>query len=521
MSKKKNAMTFAKKETSSKEDASSKLSWSIFIIDDDKSVHTITTIALKGFTFLGKGLEFKHAYSAKEARELFEKIDMPALILLDVVMEEDDSGLKLIHHIRDDLGNKFSRIVLRTGQPGQAPPKDIIRDYDINDYKEKTELTDVKLYTTVMAALRDYNDILTIEEDRRIIDRNRRGLEKIIHSTARIFETRSMKEFAEGTLTQIQSLLKLRDDAVYFKVDGFTAISADSDFQILAGTGKYQDLKEQNLAKALSPEVYNDINNAIEKNISCHMGDAYLGIFKASNNSTYILYTQGSSPLNADEQNLINIFASNVSIAFDNIVLQEDILNTQTEIVSTLGDIIETRYSATAHHVERVAELSYYLGKKANIPEADLIILKFASTLHDVGKIGISDSVLLKPGALSPNEFDKVKEHAQIGYRILEKSDRKIFKAAATVCHQHHECWDGSGYPFGIKGEEISLFSRIVSIVDVFDALTHDRVYKDAYSFELAKEMMEAEREKAFDPELLDLFFKTPGDIKKILTSFP
>ncbi|MBZ4683430.1 MAG: hypothetical protein PWP46_103 [Fusobacteriaceae bacterium] len=145
-------------------------------------------------------------------------------------------------------------------------------------------------------------------------------------------------------------------------------------------------------------------------------------------------------------------------------------LNTQKEIIEKLGDIIETRSKSTSHHVKRVAKLSRYIGKKCGLSILELDILEAAAPMHDVGKIGITDVILNKPAKLTKEEFEKIKEHTTIGYELFKNSYQEILKSAAIVAHQHHEKWDGTGYPQGLKGEEINICARIVSLVDVIDA---------------------------------------------------
>ena len=140
------------------------LPWEILVVDDEEGVHQVTTLALKNFTFDNRGLKLFHAYSAAEALECLVKHPNIAIVLLDVVMESEHAGLALVKKIREDLNNINTRIVLRTGQPGQAPEREIIQNYDINDYKTKTELTANKLFTLMYATLRSYRDIITLEK---------------------------------------------------------------------------------------------------------------------------------------------------------------------------------------------------------------------------------------------------------------------------------------------------------------------------------------------------------------------
>lgn len=190
------------------------------------------------------------------------------------------------------------------------------------------------------------------------------------------------------------------------------------------------------------------------------------------------------------------------------IQLSEEIVNTQKEVVMTMGAIGETRSKETGLHVKRVAEYSYLLAKLSGLDEEEANLLKQASPMHDIGKVGIPDHILNKPGKLTPEEFDIMMTHASLGYDMLKSSERAILKASAVVAYTHHEKWDGSGYPRGLKGEEIPLFGRITAIADVFDALGHDRVYKKAWETERIFALFKEERGKHFDPVLIDLFFE-------------
>ena len=143
------------------------LPYKVLIVDDEEEVHQLTRLVLKDFSFEGRGLEFLNAYSAEDAKYLLRAHTDISLILLDVVMEADNAGLQLVHFIREEIHNKLIRIILRTGQPGVAPERDIISNYDINDYKEKTELTSSKLFTSLTAALRSYRDLVTIDNSRK------------------------------------------------------------------------------------------------------------------------------------------------------------------------------------------------------------------------------------------------------------------------------------------------------------------------------------------------------------------
>jgi HD-GYP domain-containing protein (c-di-GMP phosphodiesterase class II) len=196
--------------------------------------------------------------------------------------------------------------------------------------------------------------------------------------------------------------------------------------------------------------------------------------------------------------------------------LNREMIETQRELLSTLGEVIESRSQETANHVRRVAAYSALLGEKYGLGQEDILILEAAAPMHDIGKIGIPDAILNKPGTLSEAEYESIKHHTVIGQRILHTSDRRLMAAARTIALQHHERWDGTGYPCGLKGEEISLPARICALADVYDALSLGRVYKPAWPREKVLEFVRRERGGMFDPRIVDLFFENLDAIEAI-----
>jgi HD-GYP domain-containing protein (c-di-GMP phosphodiesterase class II) len=186
--------------------------------------------------------------------------------------------------------------------------------------------------------------------------------------------------------------------------------------------------------------------------------------------------------------------------------LNSEIEATQREVVFTMGSIAEERSKETGHHVKRVAEYSLILARLYGLSLEESLLIKNASPMHDIGKIAIPDAILNKPGRFTPEEFEVMKSHSEIGYKMLRHSERSILKAASILAYEHHERWDGKGYPQGLKGEEIHIYGRITAIADVFDALGSDRVYKEAWPLSKILALFEEEKGKQFDPELMELF---------------
>ncbi len=196
--------------------------WKVLIVDDEPDVHAITRLNLKNFQFANKSLRFLEALSAREAKQILShEIDI-AVALIDVVMETDDAGLQLVDYIRNELGNSMIRIVVRTGQPGAAPERQVVDSYDIDDYKDKTELTVQKLYTTLRSTLKSYRDLTTINA-------NRRGLEKILDAAAELYQPQSIHGFFDGVLTQIIALCNLGENNLISTVSSGLLITASEE----------------------------------------------------------------------------------------------------------------------------------------------------------------------------------------------------------------------------------------------------------------------------------------------------
>jgi len=194
----------------------------------------------------------------------------------------------------------------------------------------------------------------------------------------------------------------------------------------------------------------------------------------------------------------------------------KELQNTQNEIIYLLGLVGECRSRETGNHVKRVGKYSEILALAYGFDEKEAKIIGELAQMHDLGKVAIPDAILNKPGRFSDEEFEHMKKHSDFGYIILNKSKRDLLKKAAIIAHQHHEKWNGKGYPRGLKGEQIHIYGRIVAIADVFDALGSERVYKPAWSDEEIIQLFKEERGESFDPKLVDLFFENIDKFYKV-----
>lgn len=490
-------------------------SWKILIADDDEQVHHVTRLVLGNMQFENKPVVFLSTYTAQETCEFLQKNNDICVLLLDVVMELPDSGLQVARYIRQEQNDKKLRIILRTGQPGQAPEREIIDEYEINDYKEKSELTAGKLYTTVKSALRSYRDIVSIEK-------SKHGLEKIIEASYTLFrQENNLERFASGVRVQLEALLHLDRSLMCVRKESFAALSKKNRYVIVSGSSGFAKHIHRPIEDVLPANILEKVQRVTTSGQS-HIGDMeYIGYFHSNLGFETVLYIRANYPLSQLDKDLLRLYSTNVTLSFDNVVLNRDIIDTQKEIVYSVGDLIETRSKETGNHAKRVAEYSILLARLAGLSDEDIELLGNASPMHDVGKIGIPDDILCKQGPLTAEEFALMKTHTSKGYAILNSSHRQILQSAALIARDHHERWDGSGYPAGLRGEESGVFARITAIADVFDALCHKRCYKEAWGDAQVTDQFEKGRGTQFDPRLTSLFLDNVADFFAIKHLYP
>ncbi len=288
--------------------------WKLLVVDDEEEVHGVTHLALDGFTCRGRRLELLSAYSGAQACEIFRQVPDIAVILLDVVMETDHAGLDVVRFIREELKNPFVRIILRTGQPGQAPEHRVITDYDINDYKYKTELTRQKLFTTVYTSISSYRDLIAL-------DANRRGLEEVIQASAQIFDLRAMEKFADGVLEQLTALLYLDQDAIMIRASGIAAAARNGDAEVVAGSGRFRHCRGQPIDQCGDRQAVERIQAARDDKKSVFGPTYYVGFHADEAEQEHVLYVSGETPLSVPDRHLVDLFIRNVSIATANVRL--------------------------------------------------------------------------------------------------------------------------------------------------------------------------------------------------------
>lgn len=470
--------------------------WKILVVDDEPDVRTLTRICLRDFGFANRDLELIEAESAKQAISELNRNPDIAVALIDVVMETDDAGLKLVQYIRQQLGNSLMRIIIRTGQPGLAPERQVIDNYDIDDYKDKTELTATKLYTTVRLALKAYRDLQTINA-------NRVGLERVLQSVPSIYhlEHVSMSNFFDGILTQVIGLCQLTGTSHIGTLEGVVTTINNDVIKIQACTQqfvenpRFSEIHDQCIKSIL----YGDSTQGLRGNAEI------LPLTIASHPVGYI-YIEPIETLSEIDRSLIQVFAKQCSQALENYELHTSIIASFESAIDMLAEIAEYKDKATGGHVNRLDFYTRLTALTMGIDSEQAKQYGKASRLHDVGKVGIPDYILSKNSKLTTEEFEIIKKHTTLGASILGHDP--AFKLAQQIALSHHERWDGKGYPRGIPAEQLPIATRIVSVGDVFDALICWRPYKRPWPIERARAAIAEGSGSQFDPDVVNAFLQ-------------
>jgi diguanylate cyclase (GGDEF)-like protein len=316
--------------------------WNILVVDDDEEIHSVTRLALSDLVLNDKNLNFIHAYSGAEALSIIEDMGSSiAIILLDVVMEDDDAGLNVAKIMREEMEITEPRIILRTGQPGYAPEEQVIKDYDINDYKTKTELTRSKLVTTIISSLRSYQQILSINQ-------SRLGLQKIITSATNFTEEHSVRSFCEGVVIQISSLINTPASGVFCAKAGSVIGKDDDGVYVLGAVGEFAHYIHERLENFNDVQIVKLVANCLQ--FKKHIFEEEFSVFYL-NSSGYeaAVYMPIGKEISAVDQQLLEVFLSSVSIGYENVNLFHELrtsafkdwltkLPNRTEFINMLDD---------------------------------------------------------------------------------------------------------------------------------------------------------------------------------------
>ncbi|GAA6204422.1 HD domain-containing phosphohydrolase [Thalassotalea sp. SU-HH00458] len=487
--------------------------WRILVVDDDESVHQITRLVLADAVIENRRLDIVSVYSSIEAKEILKDDSSFCMAFVDVVMETDHAGLELVEWIRKEQRNQAIRLVLRTGQAGNAPEATVIKEFDINDYKEKTDFTSGKMTTTVYASIRAYRDIMTIQ---RSLD----AFKQLIKSTHDLLKISQFRPFGSAALNHLLTLMDVDSSALYI-ARSQREFDEESINLIIACTGKYVCESDSLDDSKISEEVRALIRKAFDEKCHFSSSDYFVGYYETSAEASSVLYIEFEDDAEHFRSNLAELFATNVAHILESLTKQHEIERAQKELLCIVGEAIESRSKDTGLHVQRVSSICELIAKKFGLDEKLVEAIKLAAPLHDLGKITIPEQILHKAGKLDENEWDIMKTHSESGAQLLTKSKASIAMVGAKLARYHHENWDGTGYPEGLKGEAIPIEARIVAIGDVFDALGSERSYDKPWSASEIKAYIIEQKGKKFQPALVDIMIDNFDEFWSIRNRLP
>ncbi len=480
--------------------------WKLLVVDDDPGVQLITRLSLKGFVFAHREVKLYPARSAVEARKLLAEESGFAVALIDVVMETPDAGLRMVEHIRDELRDQRIRLVVRTAEPDQAPERITLEQYDIDDYKDKLELTGRKLCSTIRSALKSFRDL-------QVIDSNRSGLEMILSEMPELYRypTGSMDQFFQDVFERILSLCQLSGEGCPegggWNGRGCIAVLEGGETVLRAGS---REINDPDWWERLKPSLSDFIQSGQETDIMTRGRSFYA--MQTDGQPFGCVYLEDDGVLGRDCRHLVHVLVKQCAAALESLNLRQELKRANESALHMLAIAAEFKDSDTGNHLQRLSRQTIEVSLEMGLSEETAEKYGRASMMHDIGKIGIPDALLLKPGKLTDDEFEVIKSHPGLGFSILQGSgtqqEDENFKLARDVALCHHEKWNGHGYPQGLKGEEIPLPARIVAVVDVFDALVSERPYKKGWPVEKALKIIEEGAGNHFDPTVAAAFLR-------------
>ncbi|HKA80564.1 MAG TPA: DUF3369 domain-containing protein [Xanthobacteraceae bacterium] len=396
--------------------------WKVAVIDDEPAVHDGTKFALHDYRLNGQGLDILSAYSAAEGRQLLRDNPDVAVVLLDVIMESDTAGLELVEYIRHELKNETVRIILRTGQPGQAPERRVIVDYDINDYKAKTELTADKLFTSLTAALRSYQQLQRMVE-------TRRGLEIIIEAASTLFDFKSMQRLAEGVLTQIASLLNVDCAGILVLRE---AENAHETFSVLAGSGCYSRFIGTDVSQMIEVDLRHLVEDAFSRRHHEFSSRRSVLYIKTMSGREVVVVLEAARQLSDTDRTLVEIFCSRLSIAFDNVILYEQIQRANLSLEERVAERTQDLTTANRRLAAQWARL-----RQANAFKSEIL----GTVAHDLknplgvilGRTEILKEVIASAGALDEAVRTQIAYIRDAANRLTEMVDDLVSDAMADA----------------------------------------------------------------------------------------
>lgn len=465
--------------------------WKVMIVDDESAFRTIAARHLNDLTFAGRYVEPLLAASGIEARQFLREHDDIAVILLDVMMESPETGLDLVRHIRETMGNHAVRIILASSLFARNSAEATVATYDVSDAVDKADVLDVRLRSMVIKALRNYRDILRVTDSLRAETGTMDADDEVAEECDRMLE--SCLATASGTP---------RAGAL----SGLVGVYDPGSLKLVTGSGDFADYRVADITADPYQTTIFDMLSCVGDLRPVVTSDSYTAAFTPQGGPACVIHIAQAGGLVPRTLELLRLVAPNLVASISCILAADNGLSRDIETMSTIHALVSTRSRETGKHIRRVGLTAAHLARLAGLDEGEAETIGYAAQLHDVGKVGVPDDILHKPGHLTEMEYKLMMIHTRLGHRILSANRSELFSVAATIALSHHERWDGRGYPSALSGERIPLSGRIVALCDVFDALTHERSYRRAMPIKRAVAIIDEERGRAFDPRLVDLF---------------
>jgi len=503
--------------------------WKVLVVDDEPAVHDVTALVLAGFMFEGRGIDMLHAFSGAEALTVFERTPDIAVALIDVRMEGDGDGLGLIRRLREQLGNRRVRIVLRTGWGDMQSERDIVVRYDINDYWHKTELSSQKLFSVVVTALRSYRDIVALE-------RSQCGISRLLAASGALFQASSVDEFAETALRELADFLEAGEQAAIYLIglSGGSGKALPAGLSIVCSRGDRGALRgrwEPGLKRLNGSEQDCIVDHGL---VLLHLPTRYF--------ETHWICAETGPSESPPDPSLLELFRVKATAALNHLLHLEQTRSAQRQslrllarlesvallatnpgmspsgdesdsvllMLSIQAETAEWGESGALKHIERVGwfagRLAELAGQAPDFCRAIARVAKF----HDIGKLFANPSASRAWHEANGLSQAVAAEHCLLGGEFLRgiagTTVSKVAHLAIEVAMHHHEAWDGSGYPAGLSGSAIPLAARIVALVDFYDTSLGRMGEEGGCSAAEICSCLPSLAGRYFDPGLVDIF---------------
>lgn len=484
--------------------------YKVMVVDDDIGILDSVSILLNR-----KGYEYVGITNPLDAIDMIKKDDFD-LLILDYIMEPLN-GEQVVGKIREFNNELY--ILFLTGHKDLAPPLEALENFDIQGYCEKSDKFD-QLTLFIESAIKAI-------AQKKVIKKFQDGLNKIIEALPKIYQLQPIDNILEEILIQLMPMVYSSN--AFIIADDLVVISNRSDEDrksIFKGIGSFNtDINTfmNNLSLELMGEIgtARDLNKTIESK-----NGVSIPLTVENGNNIGVIYIESNSYKEGIK--LLEIYAKQAALSVNNaymhslVNIKNDELNTTyaelkkryVDAIETLRLTVDAKDFYTRGHSDRVSYYAVKIGEYMNLPDSDIELLKVGGIFHDIGKIGTNDDILLKNAKLDDEEYMEIKKHPIKGSNIL--SAMSMFKEAVPLVKYHHERYDGRGYPFGLKGEEIPLLARIISVADAFDAMVSDRVYRTKLDIDKAIEQLNLGRNTQFDGKVVDCFLKILKDYDNI-----